>query len=265
MSSITKLLSTKQMDFKIATILMYTELIGISGLYDYLFGLQRKRIAILPGWLAYLVLMFFASSTMAQTPVSGALAANMHWISAESPYLLTGDIVVQNGAVLTIDPGVSVYMGANANLTVQSGSIQALGTSVDPINVLSDKSRLAQDAAAGDWKQWVFNPGTTNTRLEHVLFEHGSGLVVKGSAPILNYLTIKNHQGAAISIDLMASPTGVGNKATGNTINGIAVPAGDIKTSIKWGLRGILYFINSGVVSVGASPGITSITPKIIQ
>ncbi|MDD5411959.1 MAG: hypothetical protein PHF31_11195 [Methylobacter sp.] len=57
----------------------------------------------------------------------------------------------------------------------------------------------------------------------------------------------------------------MGNQATGNTINGIAVPAGDIKTSIKWGLRGIPYVISSGVVSVGTSPSITSITPKLIQ
>ena len=265
MGIITKPYSAKPIDFKIAIMLMYTELTGMSGLYDFLYDLQRKRFAIQPRWFVYLVLMFFAASTWAQTPVSGAIAVNTHWTSAESPYLLAGDIVVQNGAVLTIDPGVTVYMGANANLTVQNGSIQALGTSVEPINVLSDKSRLAQDSAAGDWKQWVFNPGTTSTRLDHVLFEHGSGLVVKGSAPVLNYLTIKNHQGAAITIDLMASPSGIGNKATGNSVNGIAVPAGDIKTSIKWGLRGIPYFINSGVVSVGATPGITSITPKIIQ
>ncbi|MGZ4957164.1 MAG: hypothetical protein ACXV8Q_18860, partial [Methylobacter sp.] len=225
----------------------------------------RTRCAIHVKLLAFFALALYASAVLAQTPVSGSIAVNTHWTAADSPYLLSGDVVVQNGAVLSIDPGVTVYMAANAGLTVQSGGIQALGTLTNPISILSDNTRLAQNAAPGDWKQWVFNPGSTNTRLDYVLVEHGSGLVIKGSAPVLNYLKINNHQGAAITLDLAASPIGVGNQATGNTINGIAVPAGDINTSIKWGLRGIPYVIGSGVVSVGTSPSITSITPKIIQ
>ena len=240
----------------------------VSGEYrlgsGYAITWDYKRI--LEFW-QYLVLawFFFASTALAQTPVSGAIAVNTHWTIAESPYPLSGDVVVQNNAVLTIDPGVTVYMAADASLTVQSGSIQALGTLANPINVLSDKSRLVQSALPGDWKQWIFNPGTTNTRLDYVRFEHGKGLSIKGSAPVLNYLQINNQQGAAITIDLAASPTGIGNKATGNTINGIAVPAGDINASVKWGLRGIPYVISSGKVSVGASPTIASITPNVIQ
>ena len=259
MNSISKLFTHKQIAFKSAMVLIVVQ--GKSGFN----GSLRKCFPSPLEWLLYLFLIIFTASTMAQTSVSGAIAVNTHWTSAASPYLLAADVVVQNGAVLTIDPGVTIYMGANANLTVQDGSIQAPGTSADPINVLSDKARLAQNAAAGDWNQWVFNSRAINTRLDHVVFEHGKGLAIYGSSPILNYLTIKNHQGAAISIDLAASPNGVGNKAIGNTINGIAVPAGEITTTVKWGLRGIPYFINSGTVSVGASPSITSIAPKIIQ
>jgi hypothetical protein len=209
--------------------------------------------------------MLVANTVAAQTPISGAIAADTHWTAANAPYVVNGDVVVQNGAVLTIDPGVAVFMAASSGITVQAGSIKALGTAAQPIQVLSDKTRLAQTAAPGDWKQWTFNPGTVNTRLDYVTFEHGNGLAVYGSAPIFNFLKLRNHQGAAITVDLAASPSGVGNQASGNTLNGVAVPPGDITGSVKWAVRGIPYVVASGVVSVGATPAVTSVTPNVIQ
>lgn len=205
------------------------------------------------------------AGAQAQTTVSGAISSSARWAVDGSPYLLSGDVQVQNGAILSIDPGVVIYMGANASLTVQAGGIKAAGTKAKPIQVLSDKRRLGQAAAPGDWRQWVFNSGTVDTQLDYVLFEHGRGLQINGSAPVLNNLEIRNQLGAAITVDLAASPSGAGNSASGNTLNGIAVPAGDVAGNIKWGLRGIPYVLASGVLSVGASPTILSVTPNTVQ
>lgn len=229
-------------------------------------GRSRFQLA---GFLFALVLtlglLLQALPARAQTAVSGAIAVDTRWTAAGAPYIVSGDLVVQNGAELTIDPGVTVYMAADAGLTVQAGAIKASGTAAQPIQVLSDKARLGQAAAPGDWKQWTFHPGTVNTRFDHVSFRHGSGLAVKGSAPVFNHTGIHNHQGAAMTVDLAASPSGIGNQASGNTLNGIAVPAGDITGSVKWGMRGIPYVVASGVVSVGASPTVESITPNVVQ
>ena len=121
----------------------------------------------------------FAFSAVAQTTVSGAIGVNTHWTVANHPYILNGNISVDNGAVLSIDPGVVVYMSANSGLEVQNGGVQALGAQDKPISVLSDKGRSGQSPAPGDWGQWVFGPGAKNTKLDHVLFEHGRGLVVE--------------------------------------------------------------------------------------
>jgi hypothetical protein len=250
------------------------ELALIPGLYhvlhrgsrELLFARAANARALLLGiWLGCLGLLLPVAPALAQTAVSGAMAASAHWSVANSPYVVSGDFIVQNGAVLTIDAGVDVYMAAGASLTVQAGGIQALGSATQPIRVMSENTRLGKAAAPGDWRQWTFNPGTTNTRLDYVSFEHGSGIAINGSAPALNYLNVKNQQGAAISIDLAASPSGYGNQASGNTLNGIAVPAGDMTGSIKWALRGIPYIVAGGTVSVGATPTITAVTPNTIQ
>ncbi|MCW5321083.1 hypothetical protein D8B23_16765 [Verminephrobacter aporrectodeae subsp. tuberculatae] len=207
----------------------------------------------------------FVLCAAAQTTVSEPIAANTHWTVANHPYIVRGELALQNGAVLSIDPGVTVYMAPHSGLTVHSGSIRALGTAEKPIRVLSEKHRLDQTPGPGDWKQWIFEAGAVNTRLEHVDFEHGRGLVVHGAAPVFNYLNLRNHLGAAISIDLAASPSGVGLQASGNTLNGIAVPAGEIATSVQWGLRGIPYVLVAGVVSVGTAPAITSVSPSVVE
>ncbi len=216
-------------------------------------------------WFALIGLLAFVPAAFADTQVSGAIAVNTQWTKSGSPYVVSGDVVVQNNAVLKVDAGVTVYMAIGASLTVQAGSVQASGTSAEPIRVLSDRTRSGQAAAPGDWKKWVFNAGTANTKIEHAAFEHGSGLAVNGSAPVFNYLVLRHHQGPAIQIDLAASPSGVGNQASNNTLNGIAVPAGDITASTRWGLRGIPYVVGSGVLSVGASPSMSSISPNAIQ
>lgn len=219
-------------------------------------------------WVLGVVLLtsFFSVTSVAwaQSAVSGVIATDTHWTVAQSPYIVSGDVIIQNGATLRIDLGVTIYMAPNSGLTIQAGALRAEGVESSPIRVLSDKTRQGQTAAPGDWKHWVFNSGTTNTRLDFVIFEHGSGLLIKGSSPTINYAVLRNHAGPAMEVDLSASPSGVGNQATGNTLNGVLVPSGDIVGNVKWGIRGIPYVVSSGVISVGASPNISSVIPNTL-
>ncbi|MCW5236897.1 hypothetical protein D5047_11600 [Verminephrobacter eiseniae] len=209
--------------------------------------------------------LVFSGAATAQTLVSDPIVVNTRWSTANAPYIVSGEVALQNGAVLSIDPGVVVYMAANSGFTVRSGTVRAAGTAQNPIRVLSENQRSDRAASPGDWNQWVFEPGTTNTRLDHVEFAHGRGLAVHGAAPVFNHLNLRNHLGAAISIDLAAAPSGVGLQASGNTLNGIAVPAGAITGTVQWGLRGIPYVVAAGVVSVGVAPAITSISPGVVE
>ncbi len=217
-------------------------------------------------WRAVVVLSLLLGHVglRAETRVTGVLAADARWSSAYSPYRVEGDLLIRNGATLTIEPGVTVYMDKAANVRVEAGAIVAIGRSDLPIQVLSDKVRLGSTPAAGDWGQWQFMPGTGRTRLEWVQFQHGSGLSVSGSAPVFNQLSFKSHLGAAISVDAQASPSGVGLSAVDCGINGIAVESGDVTGTVNWGLRGIPYVV-MGRLSVGQSPKVTAVSPSTVE
>ncbi|UJB64238.1 hypothetical protein YS110_05445 [Acidovorax sp. YS12] len=188
----------------------------------------------------------------AATPVSGLIGSSTTWRAAQSPYVLQGDVILDNNATLVIEPGVEVRMEAGASFTLRRGALQALGTAAQPIVVTSN----AATPAPGDWSQWRFTAGTVSaqTQLDNVRIAYGSGVVIEGASPVLNNVAIQNHSGPAIGIDLAASPIGKGLSASGNTLNAIAVPSGTIRSQVVWGLVGIPYLVQSGLVQVGQAP-----------
>ncbi|ARU03921.1 hypothetical protein CCO03_03815 [Comamonas serinivorans] len=188
----------------------------------------------------------------AATLVTGVIGSNTTWSAAQSPIVLQGDVVLDGNAMLSVAAGVEIRMAAQASFTLKKGAVQFSGTAANPIVVKSE----AASPAPGDWGQWRFTAGTDAARtiLNNTQFTHGSGLVIEGASPVLNNVAINHHSGPAISIDLTASPLGTGLSATGNTLNAIAVPAGTIRTPVIWGLVGIPYLVQHGLVEVGSAP-----------
>jgi hypothetical protein len=204
-------------------------------------------------------------SASAQTVASGLISSSTTWRAADGPYVVTADITVQNNAVLTIESGTQVYMGSNTGIAVTNGVIRANGTAASPIRVQSDKLRLGQSAAPGDWNRWVFNTSAGSSSLAYVQFDHGKGLEVNSATLNVNNTIIRNSQGAAITQNLSASLIGVGNSASSNTTNAVVISSGDIASNVRWGLKGIPYLLASGSVSVGASPQINGVNPSVMQ
>jgi hypothetical protein len=217
-------------------------------------------------YVILLATLFFAGVVNAATNVSGPITENAVWSLENSPYVITGDVLIQNGATLAIKAGVTVFMAQGTGLTVQSGALQAVGTVQLPIRFTSKKILDGQQPVHGDWQHLGFGSGISNsTKLEYVLIEYGSGVVVNSASPVFNNVTVSNNKGAAITADLASSITGYGNQAIGNGENAVVIPDGDIATSVNWGLKGIPYLISGGIVSIGVSPKINSISPKELQ
>ena len=98
--------------------------------------------------MGVLLCAFVSAAVFAETVVSGAIAVNTTWRTADGPFVVNGDVNVQNNAVLTIEAGTQIYMASGTNLSVNAGTVRALGTTSAPILVRSNKVRAGQAPAA---------------------------------------------------------------------------------------------------------------------
>ena len=83
----------------------------------------------------------------ASTSVSGIITSNTTWIQANSPYNLAGNVLVDLGVTLTIEPGVTVNIGSYYIMV--NGTLRVLGSSLNP--VLFNGGQITITAAAIGW------------------------------------------------------------------------------------------------------------------
>jgi len=131
----------------------FRQLISKGELLNFIYYFKQKKTAhcILENFLMkkdILILLFCFFSIeflQAQTFVSGGIYNNTTWTLSNSPYVLTGSMVVFPGKTLTIEPGVEVLVkyagipntGLMHYLEVR-GSLNAVGTVNQPIVFKSD-------------------------------------------------------------------------------------------------------------------------------
>lgn len=90
----------------------------------------------------------------------GIITQDVTWTKANSPYRLIGDVSVESGGILTIEPGVEVYLGANEYLVVKDGSLIAEGTESDSIRIYGSM----QFDGNGEWCQIMIGNGYNSYR-----------------------------------------------------------------------------------------------------
>ena len=92
------------------------------------------------------VLFIILTYGYGQTNVSGVISSNTTWTLANSPYVVTGNILVSEGVTLTIEPGVVVKFDSEKVMQIR-GELIAQGTSDSKITFTSN----ASSPAANDW------------------------------------------------------------------------------------------------------------------
>jgi len=69
-------------------------------------------------YITLFLLMFVSGVIFSQTNVTGTIAANTTWDLAGSPYIVIGDITVNNGVTLTVNASVEVKFNSGRRMTV---------------------------------------------------------------------------------------------------------------------------------------------------
>lgn len=118
--------------------------------------------------LFLLLTIFFLPAAVAQTNVSGGIYSNTTWKKANSPFIVTSDVVVFTGVTLTIEPGVTVRFRNKTKLEIRQGKLDASGSVSDPINFTSDSSTPDPGCYAGI----LLNGGTTASVFDHCIFSY---------------------------------------------------------------------------------------------
>jgi hypothetical protein len=131
----------------------------------------------------------------AQTYVSGNISVNTNWTRANSPYVLDGDVTVEENVTLILEPGTILKFDAYSRDLKVNGELMAIGTPDDPIIFTSIEDDEyggdtngdgdATKPGANDWAAvWLFE--NSNNLFEHCRFMYGAGSSTSGMIQVFS-------------------------------------------------------------------------------
>ena len=122
----------------------------------------------------------------AGTDVCGTISADTTWTKAASPHVVTCDVVVTAGVVLTIEPGATVKFQDFYKTLWVDGTLLAASSAADSVIFTSYKDDAADGKdsngdgtasvpAPNDWDSVRFGVGSAGSVLDHAILRYGGG------------------------------------------------------------------------------------------
>jgi hypothetical protein len=141
--------------------------------------------------------------------------------SADKPYLVSGNITVEEGATLTIPAGAKLMMHDSAELIV-NGSLRIEGTVEKPVEIVGDRtgyvaSTIPYEVMSGQWRGIYFNSTSANNYIanasirnseEGLVLDRLGGSVEQPALTIINTV-VRNTKGYIIEA-IHSSLTAIG-------------------------------------------------------
>lgn len=150
-----------------------------------------------------LMLLLLCSSFLSATAVfvSGNITTNTTWTLANSPYIVNGNLAVDSGVVLTIQPGVEVRVDSTYIFQVD-GTLVATGTSADTIKFTANSA----NPVLHPWEGITFTLKSTDTsKIQYCLFTYADvSINTTGAKLKINNSTFKYNN---IAIHINSAPS----------------------------------------------------------
>lgn len=155
----------------------------------------------------------YASANVSCT-VGGALITDTIWSpSLCAEYTATGNVIINEGVTLTIEPGTTIRFNASVGIIVR-GTLKAVGTAVSPIKFTS----INGSPAPADWSGILFEDTSSSAGLDNA-YNYVSGSIIQFStieyatnairlqyaAPYIAHNTILNNRRGILTDNLTAS------------------------------------------------------------
>jgi hypothetical protein len=130
------------------------------------------------------------------TNVGGTIETDTTWTPANSPYIMTSDVVVPAGRTLTIEPGVVVKGKVDTELRI-AGTLNAEGTETTPITFTS-----SIDSGGEQWSGLVFNGGTGVLRQATIRYSgNGNSVSQRSNISITNSPSVRIDQSRITNVE----------------------------------------------------------------
>jgi len=126
----------------------------------------------------------------------GPIDKNTVWTLVDSPFVVSGDIVIYPGATLTIEPAVEVRFGGNFSITVE-GALLAKGTGASNVKFTSN----GLNPNPGDWGTILLNDANSVASLSNCTIEYATnGITVNTGRLTLEDSQVRSNSGNGIAV-----------------------------------------------------------------
>jgi hypothetical protein len=132
-------------------------------------------------------------SAAGPTYVSWIISTDSTWKAANSPYIVTGNVLVDENITLTIEPDVTVKFDADKYLRID-GTLKAVGTELQMIIFTSNNT----SPAPSDWGGLRFENTCNGSILKYCKIEYGGpGINNAANNLVISYNNIENNSASS--------------------------------------------------------------------
>jgi len=191
----------------------------------------------------------------ASTEVTGIISSDTAWTLENSPYSLTGNVLVNNGVTLTINAGTVLNLGSYYIMV--NGTLQALGNQTTPITFNDGQIIFTQYSV--DWNEsmntgCIIQNGILVSSLEinnspklcdstaynEIMIETLTGIpliinnIIKGGMVVVGNGNVTHNEISGQGIDVFGSNLVISNNIISNCQTGILVSTSNYSPSWHW-------------------------------